>query len=428
MYMNDIKIKYKNINIDKEYLQKIGRMVYRFMSEGNFDKKSNNFQSVMDSNNYYDDKFFNRVNSIANKIRKNTKVFIVVGNKKICKGIKSVLEASKGELYNEIAHLNDKAPRIIFIDENIEASYLNAVLSIMDKNEVCMNIITDVCPSIELNLGYRVLINKMREKYTPEELQNRVVITTDEHSGQMRALAILNSFNSFIIPKKLCRNELLLTPAGLLPMAVAGVNINQIIKGAKGLYEETKSCDDNNVILKYIALRSALTNSGRTIENIISYNSSLKLMNGWLQDVMNGDGLENRVTSVATELLPSSIYATDSIKRKSNTFMTKIIVRKMRQEYIFELDEENLDGLNFLKDKKISHIAKSIEMACNRKEDDFDIPKIEIEVPKINEQVLGRLMYFFIKVNMIEDILLGKEMIDETSRNYKEKIIEILNK
>ncbi|MDD3048552.1 MAG: glucose-6-phosphate isomerase [Bacilli bacterium] len=206
----------------------------------------------------------------ANKIRENCEVFIVIGIGGSSIGAKAAIEAL-------LPYFNNKGIEILFVGDSLSSSYLSELLEYIKNKQVIINVISKSGTTLEPGLAFDCLYNNLKEKYTEEEIKNRIIITTDEYEGNLRELANKNNYKSFIVPKNVGGRYSVLTPVGLLPIAVAGIDIRELINGAK-------ACNQDDAI-RYAIIRDILYNQGKSIESFTVYEPKLLAFTEWLKQL-----------------------------------------------------------------------------------------------------------------------------------------------
>ncbi len=374
----------------------------------------------------------NDIKATAQTLRENCEIVIVAGIGGSYLGARAVIEA----LSNSFAWLQEKKPGnpvIIFAGHNIGEDYLSELTTFLKDKKFGVINISKSGTTTETALAFRLLRKQCEEQRGKETARKVIVAITDAKKGAARLTADKEGYKSFIIPDNVGGRFSVLTPVGLLPIAVAGIDIDQLISGAKEM--ETVCASDNmteNPAALYAAVRNELYRSGKKIEILVNYQPKLHyFMEWWKQLYGESEGKDHK------GIYPSSVdFSTDLhsmgqwIQDGERTiFETVVSIEKPNHELHVPSDEENLDGLNFLAGKRIDEVNKMAELGTRLAHVDGGVPNIRISVPVLNEYYLGQLIYFFEKACGISGYLLGVNPFNQPGvEAYKKNMFALLNK
>ncbi len=378
----------------------------------------------------YDIEEFNRIKLAAEKIRQDSDVLVVIGIGGSYLGARAVIEALNSQMYNL---LKEDAPKIYFVGNNISSTYLNEILSLCNGKDVSVNVISKSGTTTEPAIAFRVFKKLLEEKYGVGEAKHRIYCTTDAKKGKLKELAIKNGYEQFVVPDDVGGRFSVLTAVGLLPIAVAGLDIASLMSGAKKAREDLNVCDINkNDCYKYAALRNVLYNKGKNVEMLVSYEPSMTMMSEWYKQLFgesegkNGKGILPTSAVFSTDLHSLGQYIQDGSKF---IFETVLDIKKPKEDfYIFE-DENDFDGLNFLSNQNMSQVNRRAFEGTILAHTEGGVPNIVLELPEINEYEIGYLVYFFEKACAISGYLLGVNPFNQPGvESYKKNMFALLGK
>lgn len=432
--MKKIAVNYKNSLICDEEFEYMAHLVSSSHKKLHHDiDKENSYLGWVNYPIQYNTNLINKINSVASKIRKNSDVFIVIGIGGSYLGTRAGVSALKHSFFNMLPKDQRQAPEIYYAGNNLSATYINHLLDVVKDKDISINVISKSGTTTETAVVFRIIKDLMKEKYSENELKDRIYITTDKDSGALRTLASLEGFESFVIPSDIGGRFSVLTPVGLLPMAVSGININEILKGAKDAFEEYNN--DNlmeNDCYRYAAIRNIMYNKGKYIEILANYEPSLHYLSEWWKQLFGeSEGKDNKGIFPASVDLTTDLHSLGQYiqEGRRDIFETVIKIDDMKSDIVIQSDEENLDGLNYLVSKKLSYINKMAMEGTNIAHLDGGCPNITIEVPRMNEYYFGNLIYFFEKACAISGILLGVNPFNQPGvEAYKKNMFALLGK
>lgn len=377
-------------------------------------------------------KLLDEIISTANKIKNKAEIFVVIGIGGSYLGARSVIEALK----NNFDHLlkQRENPLVIYAGQNISEDYLSELLKILDKHDYALTIISKSGTTTEPAIAFRILKKHIENKYGKEDARNRIIAITDSSKGALKQLADKENYKTFVIPDDVGGRYSVLTPVGLLPIAVAGFDIKKIMEGAKLMEEFNLNNNklDENPILLYAAIRNILYLKGKAIEILINYEPKLAFFTEWWKQLFGeSEGKENKGIFPAGANFTTDLHSLGQFIQEGspNIFETTIFVDKPKNELKIPESKENLDKLNYLSGKNINEINEKAFQGTYMAHVDGNVANIVISIPQINENILGQLIYFFEMACAVSGYYLKVNPFDQPGvEKYKKNMFKLLGK
>ena len=378
----------------------------------------------------YDKEEFARIKVAAEKIKKNSEVLIVIGIGGSYLGARAAIEFCKSQNYNLLAK---DTPQIFFAGNTISSTTLNEVMDLVAGRDFSVNVISKSGTTTEPAIAFRVFRELVVEKYGEEGAKDHIFVTTDKVRGTLKALADEVGYETFVVPDDVGGRYSVLTAVGLLPIAVAGIDIDMLMKGAQDARAAFSDPDiTKNDCYKYAAIRNVLARKGKTVEMMVSYEPSYTMMNEWFKQLYgesegkNGKGLFPASAIFSTDLHSLGQYIQDGQRM---LFETVVTFKKPNREYIIKEDPANVDGLNFLSGKGVSYVNRKAFEGTVLAHNDGGVPNIVLEAETMNEYELGYMIYFFEKACAISGYILGVNPFDQPGvESYKKNMFALLGK
>ena len=376
--------------------------------------------------------FIAELNATAQVLRENCEVVVVAGIGGSYLGARTVIEA----LSNSFQWLlNDtKNPVILFAGNNIGEDYLAEICDYLKDKKFGVINISKSGTTTETALAFRLLKKQCEDQRGKDMARKVIVAVTDAKKGAARTTADKEGYKSFVIPDNVGGRFSVLTPVGLLPIAVAGFDIAQLVAGAADMEKATalEVPFAENPSAVYAACRNALYADGKKIEILVNYQPKLHYLNEWWKQLFGESegkdkkGIFPAAVDFTTDLHSMGQWIQDG---ERTIFETVISIEKANHEVLFPTDEENLDGLNFLAGKRVDEVNKMAELGTQLAHVDGGVPNMRISVPTLNEYYLGQLIYFFEKACGISGNLLGVNTFNQPGvEAYKKNMFALLNK
>jgi len=370
----------------------------------------------------------------AEKIRKMAEVYVVVGIGGSYLGSRAVIEALNHNFSNQLNEKDRSHPVVLFAGNNISEDYLSELLEILDKKDYAMTVISKSGTTTEPAIAFRILKNHIEKKYGKAEAVKRIIAVTDKARGALKQLATDEGYKTYDIPDDIGGRFSVLTPVGLLPIAVAGFDIAKLVEGAKNMQKETTENKSikNNPALLYAITRNILYRKNKTIEILANYQPSLMyLMEWWKQLYGESEGKENKgiipvSVNFTADLHSMGQYIQEGLR---NIFETVISVEQSKKKLTIPVDAGNLDQLNFLSGKRLQEVNKMAELGTMLAHIDGGVPNINISIPILNEESIGELIYFFEIACGISGYILQVNPFDQPGvEAYKKNMFALLGK
>ena len=370
------------------------------------------------------------INATSQNLSKNIDVVVVIGIGGSYLGAKAVIEA----LSNSFELKVKNHPQVVFAGQNIGEDYHYELLEYLKDKSVATIVISKSGTTTEPAIAFRLIKKMIEDKYGKKDAKHRIVAITDESKGALRQLADTEGYKTFVIPDNVGGRFSVLTPVGLLPIAVAGFDISKLIQGAQ---EMAKQCEptapfNQNPAEQYAAIRNALYSKGKKIEMLVNFNSKLHFFGEWWKQLFGeSEGKEHKGIFPAAADFSTDLHSMGQYIQEGERilFETFIGVEKMKYTLHVPIDADNLDNLNFLGKKNIDSVNKMAELGTILAHVDGGIPVIGIEIEKLDELNLGSLIFFFEKSCGISGYMLGVNPFDQPGvEAYKANMFALLDK
>lgn len=390
------------------------------------------FSGWVDLPKTYDVGEFERIRLAAEKIRNDCDVFIVLGIGGSYLGARAAIEMLNHNFYNELSKEKRNGPKIYFAGHNISSTYLKELLDVIEEQDVCINVISKSGTTIETAIAFRVFRGYMEKKYGKREAAKRIYATTDKSSGALKKLSDKEGYETFVVPDDIGGRYSVLTPVGLLPMAVVGIDITEVMQGAKTAAEHLSGDNiDGNPSCQYAVIRNILYSMGKTTEIIVNYEPNLFYFGEWFKQLFgesegkDGEGIFPASLNFTTDLHSMGQYMQDG---RRNIFETILNVEKPKEEILIPRDEDDLDGLNYISGKTLDFVNKSAMKGTIAAHIDGGVPNLVINIPEISPYYFGYLVYFFEKACGMSGYLLGVNPFNQPGvEAYKRNMLQLLS-
>ena len=420
-----MRLDFSNVNLDnvENYEQ---RALEAFDTLMNKSGEGNDFLGWIDRPIDYDKDEFERIKKAAAKIRENSDVLVSIGIGGSYLGIKAV-EVACDSYFN-----SKRDTEIIYAGHQISGEYLVELLDYLKDKDYSLNVISKSGTTTEPAIAFRILKEALEEKYGKEEAKNRIFATTDKAKGALKELANAEGYESFIVPDDIGGRFSVISAVGLLPLAVAGIDIDEFMAGfAAGREKYTVNSFENDAI-KYAAIRNMLHEDGKEIEIMVNYEPKLAFVAEWWKQLYgesegkDGKGIFPASVSNTTDLHSMGQMIQDG---KRNLFETVIEVENVDKDLTIKEDEKNLDGLNFLAGKTMSYVNKQAMEGTTMAHVEGGVPNIRIKLEEVNEKNLAELFYFFEIAVGVSGYMLGVNPFNQPGvEDYKKAMFKLLGK
>ena len=392
----------------------------------------NEFLGWLDFHKNYDKEEFKRVQKSAEKIKNDSEILLVIGIGGSYLGARAAIEFLTHTFYNNLEKEKRATPKIIFVGQNISGTYLTDLLDLLGDKEYSINVISKSGTTTEPALAFRVLKNHMEKKYGKEGARARIFATTDKSRGALKKLVDEEGYESFVIPDDVGGRFSVLTPVGLLPIAVAGIDIEELMLGAQDAAKEFSKEFKENDCYKYAAIRNILNRKGKDVELLVNYELRLHYISEWWKQLFgesegkDGKGIFPAAVDFSTDLHSMGQYIQEG---KRFLFETVIHIENVDKDIVIESEKDDLDGLNYLAGKNFAFVNKKAAEGTILAHVDGGVPNLEISIPKATPYHLGYLFYFFMKCCGVSGYLLGVNPFDQPGvEAYKKNMFALLGK
>lgn len=373
-----------------------------------------------------------QLEATAKKLRERCDVIVVIGIGGSYLGAKAVIDALSDSF--DWLQTERKNPVIVYAGQNIGEDYLFELQSMLSNKSFGLINISKSGTTTEPAIAFRLLKKQLEDKVGKAEAKERIVAITDAAKGALRKLADMEGYTTFVIPDNVGGRFSVLTPVGLLPIAVAGFDIRQLVAGAakmEKVCDETVAFEKNPAAI-YAATRNALYKSGKKIEILANFNPKLHYFGEWWKQLFGeSEGKDNLGIFPAAVDLTTDLHSMGQWIQEGerSIFETVLSVKNMRHTVAIPTDGENLDGLNFLAGKRVDEVNRMAELGTQIAHVDGGVPNIRVEIPAITENYLGELIYFFEKACGISGYLLGVNPFNQPGvEAYKHNMFALLEK
>ena len=430
-----------NIKLDLSYSGITDRQIYEYEGKvqaiyDNLNEKSkdkNEFVGWLKLPSAYDRKEFDRIKKVAKRIRKNSEVFVVIGIGGSYLGARAVIEGLTSNFANMFPDNIRKSPQVFFVGNNISPNYINELIACIGNKDISINVISKSGTTTEPAIAFRIFREYLESRYGAKEARERIYVTTDKKKGALKELSDEEDFETFTIPDNIGGRFSVLTPVGLLPIAVAGIDIDKLMEGAKDAqFNYADSSMKYNQCYRYAVVRNILYKKDKTIEILANYEPKLHYITEWWKQLYGESegkghkGIFPVGVDLTTDLHSMGQYIQEG---RRDLFETVINVENSKTDIKIKRDEDNIDGLNFLAGKTMDYVNKQAMQGTVEAHVVGGVPNIIINMKELNEETIGELIYFFELACAISGNLLGVNPFDQPGvEAYKTNMFKLLGK
>jgi len=393
----------------------------------------NKFLGWIDLPLNYDKLEFEKIKHAAKKISSDSEALIVIGIGGSYLGSRAAIEMLCHSFHNSLSSEKRKSPAIFFAGNNISSTYMADLIDAIEGKDISIIVISKSGTTTEPAIAFRIFKELLEKKYGKEGAKERIFTTTDKAKGALKNSADAQGYETFVIPDDIGGRFSVLTAVGLLPIAAAGIDIEEIMKGAADARIAYNNEDiDKNDCYKYAAARNALYRKGRVTEILVNYEPALQYFGEWWKQLYGESegkdqkGIFPAAVNFSTDLHSMGQYIQEGLR---NIFETVINIEKPRLDVVIKEDSEDLDGLNFLKDKTMDFVNKKAFQGTVLAHNDGNVPNIILNVPALTAYNFGYMVYFFEKSCAISGYLSGVNPFDQPGvEAYKKNMFALLGK
>lgn len=371
------------------------------------------------------------INATAKSLQDECEVVVAIGIGGSYLGAKAVIEALS-DSFAAYRH-EPKSTKVVFAGQNIGEDYLFELMDYLSDKKFGIIVISKSGTTTEPAIAFRLLKEMLERKEGKATAAKRIVAITDAHRGALRQLATEEGYKTYVIDDNVGGRFSVLTPVGLLPIAVAGYDIKALVGGAAAMEADTKSASyDSNMALLYAAVRNALYRNGKKIEILVNYNPKLHYFGEWWKQLYGeSEGKDHKgifpaAVDNSTDLHSMGQWIQDG---ERTIFETVLSVEAPEHETLIPTDNDNLDGLNYIAGKRVDQVNKMAELGTRIAHVDGGVPNLRITIPALREGYLGQLIYFFEKACGISGYMLGVNPFNQPGvEDYKRNMFALLEK
>ena len=381
----------------------------------------------------YDKDEFARIKKAAEKIKNDSEVLIVIGIGGSYLGAKAAIEFLSHSFYNNLPKDKRKTPEIYFAGTNMSGVYLQHLIEVVGDRDFSVNVISKSGTTTEPAIAFRVFKKMLEEKYGKEEAAKRIYATTDKEKGALKTLAAAEGYETFVVPDNVGGRFSVLTAVGLLPIAAAGIDIDDLMAGAKDAMNDfaNKNMDENQA-LQYAAVRNILHRKGKDLELMVNYEPRVHYLAEWWKQLFGeSEGKEGKGLYPTSADFSADLHSLGQYIQQGQRlfFETVVSIGKPEVEFVIESDKENLDGLNFIAGKTLDYVNKKATDGVILAHIDGDVPNLGVNIPEATPYHLGYTFYFFEKACGVSGYLLGVNPFDQPGvEAYKKNMFALLGK
>lgn len=394
------------------------------------DGLGNDFLGWVDLPTNYDREEFARIKSAAQRIKKDD-ILIVIGIGGSYLGARAVIEAVKSHNYNS---LDKDTPDIYFAGNTISSTALNDLIKICENKDFSVNVISKSGTTTEPSLAFRVFKEILENKYGKEGAKSRIYATTDKEKGTLKQLADAEGWETFVVPDNVGGRFSVLTAVGLLPIAVAGIDIDELMRGARFAQENLNDDDlSKNDCYKYAAIRNIMYRKGKKVELLASYEPCFDMMAQWYKQLFGeSEGKDGKGLFPCSVIFSTDLHSLGQYIQESGAdllFETVVNIIKPQTDLTLGEVEGNLDGLNFLSGKTMSYVNQKAFEGTVLAHCDGGVANVVLEMPEINEFEIGYFIYFMEKTCAVSGYTLGVNPFNQPGvESYKKNMFALLGK
>ena len=393
----------------------------------------NDFLGWVDLPETYDKDEFARIKKAAEKIKNDSEVLVVIGIGGSYLGAKAAIEFLSHSFYNNLPKDKRKTPEIYFAGTNMSGVYLQHLIDVVGDRDFSVNVISKSGTTTEPAIAFRVFKKMLEEKYGKEEAAKRIYATTDKAKGALKTLATAEGYETFVVPDNVGGRFSVLTAVGLLPIAAAGIDIDDLMAGAKDAMNDfaNKNMDENQA-LQYAAVRNILHRKGKVLELMVNYEPRVHYLAEWWKQLFGeSEGKEGKGLYPTSADFSADLHSLGQYIQQGQRlfFETVVSIGKPEVEFVIESDKENLDGLNFIAGKTLDYVNKKATDGVILAHVDGNVPNLGINIPEVTPYHLGYTFYFFEKACGVSGYLLGVNPFDQPGvEAYKKNMFALLGK
>ena len=429
-----IKVNFEKNGIDKkqimEYKEEVEN-IHKDLHKRSEDEED--FVGWLELPTNYDKKEFKRIKEAAKRINKDSDILVVIGIGGSYLGARAVIESLTSTFANMQKPEQRKHPLVLYVGNNLSPNYINELIEVIGDNDFSVNVISKSGTTTEPAIAFRIFREILENKYGIDEARSRIYVTTDKEKGALKQLSNMEGYETFIVPDNIGGRYSVLTAVGLLPIAVAGIDIDKLMEGARIAQEKYADNDlKYNECYQYAVARNILYKDGKTTEILVNYEPKMHYFTEWWKQLFGeSEGKENKGIFPAgvdftTDLHSMGQYIQQGIRNLSETVIN---IENPNSNITINSDDDNLDGLNYLAGKGLDYVNKKAMEGTIQAHVTGGVPNTVISIEKIDEQNIGELIYFFELACSVSGGILGVDPFNQPGvEEYKKNMFKLLEK
>ena len=433
--MANIKLKYNNTNITKRMIQDYAKEVeknHKELHKRALDEED--FVGWLELPTDYNKEEFKRIKKAAARIQEDSEVLVVIGIGGSYLGARAVIESLTNTFDNMLTEEKRKHPQILYVGNNLSPNYINDLIELLGTKDFSVNVISKSGTTTEPAIAFRIFREILENKYGIDEARSRIYATTDKQKGALKTLAENEGYEQFVVPDNIGGRYSVLTAVGLLPIAVAGIDIDKLMEGARTAQERFDDSDlKYNECYQYAVIRNILySKMNKTTEILVNYEPKMHYFTEWWKQLYGeSEGKENKGIFPAgvdftTDLHSMGQYIQEG---RRDLFETVISIKTPKNDIIINPDDDNLDGLNYLSGKTMDYVNKKAMEGTVKAHVTGDVPNIMLTIENLDEENIGELIYFFEKACAMSGMILGVNPFNQPGvEEYKKNMFKLLKK
>ena len=432
--MSDISLNIKNTGVTQKSIMEYKAQVENIHKD--LHRRASNekdFVGWLDLPTDYDKDEFKRIKKAAKKIKKESDILVVIGIGGSYLGARAVIEALTSSFDNYLPSKKRKNPQVLYVGNNLSSNYINELIDYIGDKDFSVNVISKSGTTTEPAIAFRIFREILENKYGIDEARSRIYATTDKEKGALKTLAEKEGYEQFVVPDNVGGRYSVLTAVGLLPIAVAGIDIDKLMEGAR---IAQKRYDDPNLkyneCYQYAVVRNVLYKLYKNTEILTNYEPKMHYFTEWWKQLFGeSEGKEQK------GILPFGVDNTTDLHSMGQyiqegrrcLFETVISIENPNSDITINSDDDNLDGLNYLTGKTLDYVNKKAMEGTIKAHVTGDVPNIKITMDKLDENNLGQLIYFFEKACAMSGCILGVNPFNQPGvEEYKKNMFKLLKK
>ncbi len=393
----------------------------------------NDFLGWIDLPVNYDKDEFKRIKEAAAKIKNDSDVLLVIGIGGSYLGARAAIEALCHSFHNNLPKDKRKAPEIYFVGNSLSGTYLKQVSDMLEGKDFSINVISKSGTTTEPAVAFRIFKKMLEKKYGAEEAAKRIYATTDKAKGALKTLSDNKGYETFVVPDDVGGRFSVLTAVGLLPIAASGIDIDELMKGAASARERCLNNEfEKNDSMLYAAIRNILLRKGKSVEIVANYEPSMHYVSEWWKQLYGeSEGKDQRGIFPAAVDLTTDLHSMGQFIQDGSRIMfeTVLNIERPREDMVIELEDQDLDGLNYLAGKPVDFVNKCAIKGTALAHTDGNVPNLLVNIPEQTPFYIGELFYFFEFACGVSGYILGVNPFDQPGvESYKKNMFALLGK